>query len=191
MKKEYKYNNIHYDSAEEIDFQIFLDEAKELGLILDFEYQPKSFELIPKAEITVKGKKKVLLRSYSYTADWRIKASEMFDTLPHKWHKNEDGTYLVDIKGEYNRHGGDRIFPINQKLLYNKYNVYVNKVIPKEFFKIIDIAPEGVRWNKIKKTELKKDYKTIGSFEDFKKKQIAYNNKGTQINFKFLKNAKP
>lgn len=187
MKKEHKYNGIVYDSAEEIDFQIFLDEAKDLGLITSFEYQPPSYELIPKAEITINGKKKVLLRSYSYTADWKIFTTDLFDILPHKWHKNKDGSYLVDIKGEYNRHGGDRIFPINQKLLYNIHKVYVNKVIPKEFFRIIDIAPEGVRWNKIKKTELKKDYKSIGSFEDFKNKQKAYIDKGTQINFKFLK----
>lgn len=182
------YKDIKYDSKEEVEFQIFLDEAKEIGLVKSFQYQPQTFELIPKALIKVNGKDKTLLRAHNYTADWKIIFNSSFDRLPHKWVKNNDGSYLVDVKGSYNLHGGDRIFPIHQKLLYFTHGLYVNKVIPKEFFQKINICPEGVRWNKARKEKiLKKDYKNIGTFADFIKSEKEFKTTGKQINIKFLK----
>ena len=51
MRKKDKliFEGITFDSEEEIQFYIFLRDAKRLGLIVDFQYQPESFLLVPKA----------------------------------------------------------------------------------------------------------------------------------------------
>ena len=85
-----------------------------------------------------------------------------------------------------NKNGVDRIFPIHQKLLYDKYKIIVNKVVPEVFFKQANIAPEGLRWNKnIKKEKtLKKSFIGLNSFEEFLAQ--SDNNLGKQINIGFL-----
>jgi hypothetical protein len=73
-------NKIEFDSQEEIDFYWWLEEAKELGYVEKWEYQPNSFELFDKAtiiqevELKTKTKKveKSLLQSHKYTADYKI-----------------------------------------------------------------------------------------------------------------------
>lgn len=188
-KKEYIYNNIVFDSKEEIEFQIFLDEAKQHGLIKESIYQPPSYELIPKATyIDAKGKEKTLFRAHNYTADWIIYPTELFDELPHGLKKSYDGTYIIDIKGTYNKNGGDRILPIHAKLLYNKYNLILNKVVPEIFFKTANIAPEGLRWNQnIKKEKrLRKAFEDLDSFEDFKRRVKEKKETGKQINISYF-----
>lgn len=170
--KKYIYNNIQFDSQEEIDFQKFLEEGKQIGLIKDWVYHPQSFILIPKAVTLINGKTKVLYREHKYTPDWIFTASLKFDKLNHGLKKNSDNTYIVDIKGMYNRHGGDRIFPLNAKLMYKEYQLHVNKLIPDLFFKNINIVPEGVRFMQNRKTPtLKKAYEKIGTFAEFKESE--------------------
>lgn len=193
-KQNHVYNGIQYDSKEEIEFQKFLDEAKEIGLVKDFKYQPESFILIPKStikEIDSKGKvkEKVLYREHKYTADWEIWFDDFFDTLPHNWKKNTNSnSYLVDIKGMYNAYGGDRIFPIHQKLLYSKFKKHVNKVIPEEFFKQINTVPEKLRYKEnIKKSkEIKKAYVKLGTIADLSTRMQNYKENNIQINFAFF-----
>lgn len=194
--KSHIYNNVTYDSLEEIEFQKFLDEAKEKGFIKKYIYQPPSYELIPKATETItdskgKTKEKVLYRSHSYTADWIIYPNQKFIDLPHKWKINYDGTYIVDIKGTYNLYGGDRILPIHQKLLYEKFKLHLNKVNPQELFLKINIVPESVRWmsNRKEKT-LKKIYKNVGTFDDYIKNLKIKEKTGKQINTNFFKSSK-
>lgn len=193
-KSKYIYKDITYDSKEEIEFQIFLDEAKEIGLVKNFIYQPKSFILIPKATEQIKDdkgriKEKVVYREHKYTADWQIEFDPAFDSLPHGWKKNiKNNNYLVDIKGMYNAYGGDRIFPIHQKLLYEKYKLHVNKVIPEEFFKLINTVPEGIRYKAGRKEkEIKKAYNKVGTMLDLKKRIDNFKQNNIQINFGFFK----
>ena len=186
-KNNYIYKDIEYDSKEEIEFKIFLEEAQSFNIIQDYIYQPPTYELIPKATyVDNKGKTRTLFRAHNYTADWLIYPTELFDKLNHGLKKNSDGTYLIDIKGMFNKNGGDRIFPIHQKLLYDKYKIIVNKVVPEVFFKQANIAPEGLRWNKnIKKEKtLKKSFIGLNSFEEFLAQ--SDNNLGKQINIGFL-----
>ena len=188
-KKEYIYNNIVFDSKEEIEFQIFLDEAKEHGLIDSYIYQPPSYELIPKATYKdAKGKERTLFRAHNYTADWIIHPTELFDELDHGLKKSYDGTYIVDIKGTYNKNGGDRILPIHAKLLYNKFGLILNKIVPEEFFKKANIAPEGLRWNQNVKKEkrLRKAFEKLDSFDAFKKRVNEKKETGKQININYF-----
>ena len=187
-KKSKVYKGITYDSQEEIEFSIFLDEAIQYKLIKKYIYQPPSYELSPKMSYKdIRGKTKTL-RAHKYTADFLIYPNELFNELNHSLVPNKDGTYLIDIKGLFNKNGGDRILPIHQKWLYSKYNIFVNKVVPESFFKEVNIAPEELRWNKnIKKEKkLKKAFKDLDSFEDFLNKVKIKNQTGKQINLKFL-----
>ena len=46
----------------------------------------------------------------------------------------------VDIKGAFNRNGGDRIFSVHQKLVYEKFKIFIHKIVPKDFFTQLGIA---------------------------------------------------
>jgi hypothetical protein len=188
-KKEYIYKDVVYDSKEEIEFKVFLEEATQHGFIKNYIYQPPSYELIPKATYKdSKGKTKTLFRSHSYTADWIIYPTPLFEELNHNLKISKDGTYIIDIKGLYNRNGGDRILAIHQKLLYDKHKLILNKVNPEDFFKTINIAPEGLRWNlNVKKEKrLKKAFKNLDTFEEFLDKIKIKHLTGKQININYL-----
>ena len=68
--------------------------------------------------------------------------------------------------------------------MFDKYKLFVNKVIPELFFKQANIAPEALRWNKnIKKEKvLKKAFKSLDSFPDFLKRVKCKQQTGKQIN---------
>lgn len=178
-KNKLKYEGIEFDSEEEIQFYIFLRDAKKLGLIIDFSYQPKSFLLVPKAvETTVVSTKsgkqklrtKVLYREHSYTADFWVKVNPKvyYNSVLGDYCKLRlsDDEFYVDVKGGYNRFGGDRIFPIHQKLVFWKYHKHVNKVVPSEFFQDIGYIPEELRWIKgRRKRTLKPKYSHLKSLD--------------------------
>lgn len=183
-KKSFKYKGKDYDSAEEIEFQQFLDDCKTFGYISDSTYQPPAYELIPKATTIVYKERKtmppkkverVLYRAHIYTLDWMFQPCEKFEKLNHGLLKSNDGKYYVDVKGVYNLHGGDRIFPIHQKLMYYRYGICVNKLIPKEFFKSIGIVPDACKWKRNRKTpEPKKAYANLPTFKEFEDKCKKY-----------------
>lgn len=175
-KSKYFYDDIHFDSKEEIDFYIFLKNAKKLHIFIkDFEYQPPSFELIPKAEYEctkeLKSKSKVvhktMYRAHKYTADFRVEVDDLFiekygDLIPIYGNH----VFYVDVKGTYNRFGGDRIFPIHQKLLYFMYGFHVLKINPEQFFQLINLVPEEVAFMKKRKNPtLKQKFKNINILE--------------------------
>ena len=53
--------------------------------------------------------------------------------------KNGDIVVYCDIKGAFNRFGGDRILPIHQKMVWSQYRVYINKLVPKDVFKALGV----------------------------------------------------
>ena len=145
-----------FDSLEERDFYSFLKDALRLGLIESFTYQPDSFLLIPKAveKIKVPYKKKsgyktiekVLYQPHSYTADFKFKLTdkffECFPMITNLLRLSNDNLAFIDIKGAYNRFGGDRQFAVNQKLVYAKYGIHINKLVPEKFFQKLGAAPD-------------------------------------------------
>ena len=66
---------------------------------------------------------------------------------------DSDGDVVIycDIKGAFNRFGGDRILPIHQKLVMEKYHVYINKLVPKDIFKTLGVPKACTFTTKTKK----------------------------------------
>ena len=178
MKKQKPtYKGVEYDSQEEIEIAMWIEEAIEAGLIMPkVVYQPEAYKLSPKQTKTVlkqlktksKQVEKHLLHPHKYTADFKI----IFTTkgkklLPFIGSGHNDTRAVIDVKGAFNQHGGDREFSINQKWTYEKYGVFVNKVIPEKLFKSTWV-PDGARLTS-KTRQIKKKYAKCKTIEEFLK----------------------
>jgi hypothetical protein len=132
-KKEYVFNGVKLDSAEEMEFSMWLDEATRAGLVLTSEYHPEPFELVP-TYFVEDPKRRCLFRGHSYGVDWILTLTEKFYQLfPNVFqfaNTPTDKVYL-DIKGANPTmmSNSDHTFRINQKLVYDKYKIYVHKTI--------------------------------------------------------------
>ena len=140
---EFHKKDLLTDSYEECDFLNWCSEAAELGIIIDFEYQPESFVLFePVFYINPQKKKKSLFRIHAYSADFRIRLNP--NTLPvlqdefkitYDQLQKECIDVFLDVKGTFQRNGMGRSFSINQKWMYEKYGIYIQKLVPQNFFK--------------------------------------------------------
>lgn len=148
-----------YDSDEEVYFSWWIDEMMEAGMIDRIIYQPKSFLLSDKVSINyteaLKTKTKLkssdIFRKHIYTADWLIVWNEKthlklhatikddlsmpikkFDFISQWNDKKKYHFSVIDIKGIFTgqQNSTGITFPINQKWVYDKYGIYVQKVIP-------------------------------------------------------------
>ena len=123
---------VEVKSKEELYFSWWLDELEDNGIIESYGYEPKTFKLSDAAHYTktvqMKTKSKIvtrtLLQPHSYTPDFQI-----------HWHKDMDfihswcGLSWVDVKGGYSKNFNDTAFPLNQKWMYDKFGIYVEKVV--------------------------------------------------------------
>jgi hypothetical protein len=133
-----------FDSEEEVEVYMWIIEAKGHGIVDSFLYHPDSYLLTPKQTRNkykqLKNKEKLIVRSvfqkHEYTSDFRIWFNKRvcpFKYTPSK-HAEYNDCVEIDVKGMHQKHGGDKIFSINQKLVYNEYGVYINKIIPIKLF---------------------------------------------------------
>jgi len=178
MKKQKPtYKGVEYDSQEEIEIAMWIEEGVEAGLIMPkVIYQPEAYELSPKQTKTVlkqlktksKQVEKHLLHPHKYTADFHFRIALEGLKLMHIFTGSIDAyNVIVDVKGAFNQHGGDREFSINQKWTYEKYGVFVNKVIPEKLFKST-WCPQGARLTS-KTRQIKKKYAKCKTIEEFLK----------------------
>ena len=127
------------DSQEEIDFWNWCLQAQEMGIIKEFKYQPDSFILSQGAKYKLSnGKDRCLFREHEYTPDFYIVIDKKYINLCDELRvsdPNNDSGYYIDVKGTFQRSDGGRSFSLNQKWMYDKFKIYVHKIIPKEFFK--------------------------------------------------------
>lgn len=150
--------NVELDSAEEYYVYNWIMDAFELGIVKEYEYQPKEFLLTEKFKYVPafgnpKAKEKHLLADHVYTADFRIvfnrlhgeKLAEYFKIPIEALNANGDAVVYIDVKGGYNRFGGDRNFSIHQKMTWDKYKIYVQKVVPEEMFSKLG-RPEAAKY---------------------------------------------
>lgn len=138
------YNNISFDSETELSFYHWLVEATKHGYIKSFNYHPRVFELsdgITYDKTVVKKTKtttvqRSLLSPHVYTPDYTIELDSLFKTLklpiPEPLYDYKE--IYIDVKGNFSRHGDQVAFPINQKWVYDKYGIYILKVIPDDWF---------------------------------------------------------
>ena len=142
-------SGVVYKSEEELYFSYWLDEAVGVGLVRKYKYQPLPFVLssevgFPTKERGKKEKKNLLLRDHGYQADflivWTFKAVSI-GLCKHVKRPEDTGMFLfqeknselysvIDTKGSFSRNYNDLNFPINQKWVYSKYGIFVQKVIP-------------------------------------------------------------
>lgn len=150
MVKEYRNN-------EELFFSYYLDELKENGFIEKYEYEKVSFELSPKVEFNYIKKTqlktklkcenltKTFINKHSYTPDFIIKITNKgidlkifgnYTTNSLFIYDEHNMEWITDVKGQ---HGGRLstavTFPLNQKWLFYRHGVYVQKIKPFDLFK--------------------------------------------------------
>lgn len=130
-----------------------------------------------------------MFHPHVYTADWSIVwTSKFFEVFPHAPLLLVDATDrqsreildlqfctkqgifrgwgIVDVKGAYNAHGGDRLFPVHQKWMWDKFGIPLTKIIPQEFFQKLGAVPNKVKWIKNrKKPTPKKAYQTLPTID--------------------------
>lgn len=83
-----------------------------------------------------KKKYRHLLAGHVYQPDFRLILSPFFNMIEHKLFIKDRNAVYVDVKGGYAnpKYHSNRGFPINQKWVYQKYGIFVNKVICETFF---------------------------------------------------------
>ncbi len=154
-KKEPVYKSYHkFDSQEEQEFYWWCDEAFEAGLIECFRFHPKpwilsekiTYPVIKKLKTKTKTVDKHLFHPHIYTPDFVI-VSEGVDGLERYGHN----VYVIDVKGGFSIYNNHREFSINQKWVWQKFGLYVNRVIPKKFFKKTWVPAKAILSPKQKK----------------------------------------
>jgi hypothetical protein len=168
-----------YKSTEEYHMALWCAEAKEAGYITDWAYEDKEYPLsgsVVDFKTTIhhtktkgarfKEKEFTLLKAHSYTPDFRIWPEDKFFSMDHGlWRYTtpcklfySDGDdniqpYVIDVKGTFQRFDGARSFSINQKWVFEKHRIYINKVVPPKFFKktwVPEAAAYGKRGTRLK-----------------------------------------
>ena len=148
--------NSPFDSQEEILFNEWCEVLESEGYIDSFVKNIEDkFEITPKKVhcLTINKKNKCffalhpLTYKYDFKIIWNIKAKNVFynninsnDSTRNCYFKClENDISYIDIKGEYTRSNRvtDVTFPLIQKVLHHFYDMYVQKVIPTEIFKVL------------------------------------------------------
>ena len=172
------YDDIEFDSKEELEFYHWCIEAKKYKIISDFKYNCESYQLSPKQTIDeerqLKTKTKIvskhLFHEHIYTPDFHLFKGERWGVIDKESklissHDNKT-EIVIDVKGTFQMHDGSRSFSINQKWMYEKYGIYVNKLIPEKFFKLTWV-PESCKMTAKTKQIRKKYEKTQTILEKF------------------------
>ena len=151
--------NLLVDSQEEIDAVNFFCELHQLGLLLDFEYQPQPFKLFDSVDYTdIEGKNRCLFRDHEYTADFKITIdpnknkilSKEFKLTKSDLDKNSVNIF-IDVKGTFAQHDGGRSFSLNQKWVWMIHKKYIYKLVPKNVFAKLGCPKASFYSNKTKK----------------------------------------
>ena len=93
---------------------------------------------------------KFLLHPHKYTPDFVFYKLDPLDQFNHGLIDCKKKIVFVDVKGSFfgGRNNNSSItFPISQKWVYDKYEIYINKVVPDKFFKKT-FVPKSVAYGK-------------------------------------------
>lgn len=139
-----------FDSKEELYVYWWLKELQDNGFIIHIDTNPESFILSEEVKekllkTTTKGTRerlRTILREHIYTTDFKVtwdkKAKGIFyktmvepsdEILPFVASPEENITYL-EVKPLFDQNNMERLFTVNQKWMYDKYRIFINKVIP-------------------------------------------------------------
>ena len=143
-----------WESDEEYHYYSWLTSLQGLGCIRNIDLK-ETFHLVPAKRIKLANKEVSLLQKTDYTSDFTIVWHEdwkdkLFITensdigkqnfkhvLRHKHFAHKDkltGYYysVVDTKGDNGKRkqSSDYTFPVKRKMVMQKYNIFVNKIMP-------------------------------------------------------------
>jgi len=172
-RKIWKYGDVIVESGEEFEFCHWLDEALASGFVLRWSFaKNSSFPLsentvrpvFKKTKTTFIYEKPVLC--HVYTPDFIFVPSERLSMFDHRLTTDKNGVIWVDTKGGFGRYGDKRIFAVNQKWVYKEHGVWVNKIVPKDWFKKTWV-PRDVAWKGAKRPVLKKAFVGCRFIDDF------------------------
>lgn len=171
-----------FDSQEEYHFYHWLMEAEKKELVSDILYQPYKLELSPRFSVEYKKQLKTktkicdkfLFHPHSYTPDFCF--NPFYGWLDQYFINTAylgKITVWVDVKGTFNRFGDSKQFSINQKWVYDKYEIYIEKIVPEKLFKETWV-PEIARLSPKRKQPVKK-YIGCKTIDEFIKLGLANN----------------
>ena len=159
-QKQNKWTLLGFDSAEEMYFDAWL---KELGI--EYKYKPEPFVLCDPVKLRQQNQRSIkevhLLHGLSYQADFLIKApfpdristilfsmdisiSPIKEPLKNALFLSNGNSVFLDSKGTNfmgSSRSSDIRFPPTQKMVYDKFGIYVNSVVPDKLFEKT-FAPE-------------------------------------------------
>lgn len=138
-----------YESDEEKYFSWYLDELFDGKYVEVYILHPDNYILSDKVvyehnkQLKTKTKilAKMLVDKHIYTADFLIKWAEhsrciFFNSFSDRVNAkkipfvaDENRVSIVEIKADFSKFGMIREFSINQKWMFQKYGIYVNKII--------------------------------------------------------------
>ena len=109
-------------------------------MISDITYQPgpfilsgrASYRVIKKLKTKTKSVDRFLLHPHQYTPDFAFKLSSPI--LVDEFHVPLC-EIVIDVKGGFNPYGDPKQFMINRKWMWQKYEIFVEKIIPEKLFK--------------------------------------------------------
>lgn len=144
---------MQFDSKEEEYFSWYLNELLGSGHVKYWLHQHETYILAPKEtyvyekhlKTKIKKNESTLLREHVYTPDflivWDESARGMFcdsinglvnlKKIPFTTNEWSQGAAfsVIDIKPSFDRHNMTRLFTINQKWMYQRHNIFVQKII--------------------------------------------------------------
>jgi len=151
-------------SNEEYHFYHWLKEAESHNLVTNIKYQPGKYPLSCRVSVPVEKKLKTktkivdkfLFHPHYYSPDFSFcpskKLSPFFISTMFVGAAKQ---VIVDVKGTFNQYNDQKQFVINQKWVYQKYGIYIEKIVPERFFKKT-WCPDICRFSPKKKQPVKK-----------------------------------
>jgi len=166
-------NTLILDSQEEADFKAWLEDANSIGLIEDdCLFHPPSFVLSKpvkrtfhkKLKTKVKIVEKTILQGHNYQADYMFTPTfSFFDKIDMML--SCDGSVWVDVKGIWTQNTSAQKFSVNRKWVYQKFGIYINKVVPEKLFKNT-WCPESARLSP-KMKQVRKKYAKCKTLKEY------------------------
>lgn len=192
----------NFDSDEEYYFCHWLEEMKAIGVVISYQHHPKPLPLsgkviVPHLDKDRKGNPKrkdvFIMHDHIYEYDYLVLLNpdyekRLFSTTDNYWkelpvvaNRRKDGRllWLVEVKPSYMKdQGSNTRFPLNQKWVWEKYGLYVQKVIPEDMktektltlgFFSKTFVPNAYRYRPLKKGVgyLKVKCKTVKSCDEY------------------------
>jgi len=149
MKSKIEYNNIVFDSEEELLVYYYLQELEDNNFIDNFIFHPDSillsnavsYKWIDKLKTKNVEKETSILREHIYTYDyqimWNIKSYGIFYYNLEDNYKLDKISFIaqnnisnIEVKPAWDMQNMTRLFSINSKWVYDKYQIYIQKIIP-------------------------------------------------------------